>query len=192
MRNICVIPARGGSKRLPGKNIKPFLGEPIIMRPIKAAHQSGLFDRVVVSTDDEEIGRTVRGFALPEWRNPELCKDDVPDIEVVRDLAARHRDMDYLCYLYPTAALVTVEQIRRGLDAIHNAAVPKVYCRGPFGDAGQFSWYNLRRDLGATLYEESTGAWVVPAITIPLEWNECQDINTAEDFELAEMKAGWA
>ena len=187
MRNICVIPARGGSKRLPGKNIKPFLGEPIIMRPVRAAIESGLFKRILVSTDDEETARVVRGYATVEWRNPDLCKDDVPDIDVVRDIATRHNDMDYLCYLYPTAALVTAEQIRYGLDYIMRFTVPMIYCEYddmPI-DAGQFSWYDLSHvRTGAPAQEY--------AMPIKIDHRQAQDINTAEDFELAELKAGWA
>lgn len=186
MKCMCVIPARGGSKRLPRKNIKLFLGRPIIMRPIEAAHQSGLFDRVIVSTDDEEIGKTVRGFATVEWRNPELCKDDVPDIDVVRDIAKRHNDMDYLCYLYPTAALVTAEQIREGLDYLHRLTAPMIYCEYDdiTVDAGQFSWYNLR----IVRTGEDVRKYSLP---MPIDHRRAQDINTPEDFELAEMKARW-
>jgi CMP-N-acetylneuraminic acid synthetase len=184
MKCICVIPARGGSKRLPRKNIKRFLGEPIIMRPIRAAHASGLFERVIVSTDDTEIASTVRGFALPEWRNPELCQDHVPDIDVVQDIAARHNDMDYLCYLYPTAALVTVDQILHGLDYMLRSESPMVYCEyDDFSiDAGQFSWYNLHH---------VRAGFDIRTLALPFlvsHW-EAQDINTAEDFELAELKA---
>lgn len=186
MRCICVIPARGGSKRLPRKNIKLFLGRPIIMRPIEEAHHSKLFTRVVVSTDDEDIANTVRGFAIPEWRHPNLCEDDVPDIEVVRDIARRHNDMDYLCYLYPTAALVTVEQIRYGLDYMIRTGAPMVYTQYAdcLQDAGQFSWYDLAS-------VRSGGNVKRDALFIDIDPMHAQDINTAEDFELAEMKARW-
>ena len=62
MKNICIIPARGGSKRIPRKNIKTFMGKPIIAYSIEAALQSGLFDEVMVSTDDEEIAEIACGY----------------------------------------------------------------------------------------------------------------------------------
>ena len=62
MKNIAIIPARGGSKRIPRKNIRPFLGKPIIAYSIEAALQSGLFDEVMVSTDDEEIAEVARQY----------------------------------------------------------------------------------------------------------------------------------
>lgn len=62
MKNLAIIPARGGSKRIPRKNIKPFMGKPIIAYSIEAALQSGIFDEVMVSTDDEEIAEVAKQY----------------------------------------------------------------------------------------------------------------------------------
>ena len=77
MKNLCVIPARGGSKRIPRKNVKPFMGKPIIAYSIEAALQSGLFEEVMVSTDDEEIAETARkyGAKVPFMRSEETSND---------------------------------------------------------------------------------------------------------------------
>lgn len=186
MRCLCVIPARGGSKRLPGKNIRPFLGEPIIYRPIRVAKASELFEDVIVSTDDGLIVDAVKYQPVTTVsRAPELCNDEATDLDVVRDIADRYPH-DYLCYLYPTAALVTVEQIRRGLDWMIRTGRPMVYTQYAdcLQDAGQFSWY----DLAVVRTGENVKA---EASFIDLDPMEAQDINTAEDFELAEMKARW-
>ena len=76
MKNIAIIPARGGSKRIPRKNIKPFMGKPIIAYSIEAALQSGLFDEVMVSTDDEEIAEIAckYGAQVPFMRSAESIK----------------------------------------------------------------------------------------------------------------------
>ena len=77
MKNLCIIPARGGSKRIPRKNVKPFMGKPIIAYSIEAALQSGLFEEVMVSTDDEEIAETARkyGAKVPFMRSEETSND---------------------------------------------------------------------------------------------------------------------
>ena len=77
MKNIAIIPARGGSKRIPRKNIRPFLGKPVIAYSIAAALQSGLFDEVMVSTDDEEIAEVARqyGAKVPFMRSATTADD---------------------------------------------------------------------------------------------------------------------
>ena len=77
MKNLCIIPARGGSKRIPRKNIKPFMGKPIIAYSIEAALNSGLFDEVMVSTDDEEIANVAKKFgaSVPFLRSAKTAND---------------------------------------------------------------------------------------------------------------------
>ena len=86
MSNVAIIPARGGSKRIPGKNIRPFAGKPIIGYSIETALESGLFDRVIVSTDDEEIAEISRKFGaeVPFMRPAELAQDASADIDTFR------------------------------------------------------------------------------------------------------------
>ncbi|MEX1153168.1 pseudaminic acid cytidylyltransferase [Parvibaculum sp.] len=121
---IAVIPARGGSKRIPGKNIRPFAGKPIIAWSIEAARDSGLFDRVIVSTDDEKIAEVARewGAEAPFVRPAALSDDMTGTMPVVLHAAewmAEHdRPADYVCCIYATAPFVTSEALRRGFETI--------------------------------------------------------------------------
>lgn len=112
MRSICIIPARGGSKRLPRKNVRPFLGKPILAYPIQAALQSGLFDVVMVSTDDDEIAGISRqwGAKVPFLRSPETSGDHAIIAEVLAETLHRYAGMglsfDLACCILPTSALI--------------------------------------------------------------------------------------
>lgn len=118
MNSVCIITARGGSKRIPRKNIRPFLGRPIISYSIEAAIESGLFEEVMVSTDDEEIASiaTSCGASVPFMRSSENGGDHATtyDVlaEVVREYGMRGREFDTLCCIYPTAPFVTAEKLR--------------------------------------------------------------------------------
>lgn len=116
-RSIAIIPARGGSKRLPRKNIRSFLGRPIIHYTIEAAQQSGLFDKVVVSTEDAEIKNCVDGMGCDiHHRSPELATDTATVIDVLKAVLNHYgkidREFDYLCCLYPTAPLRDAHDIQ--------------------------------------------------------------------------------
>ena len=121
---LAVIPARGSSKRIPRKNIKPFCGMPMIALPITVAKESGCFDRVVVSTDDEEIARVARtyGAEAPFMRPAELSDDQVGTIPVVahavRWAQAQTADIQFVCCIYATAPFVRAEDLWRGLTLI--------------------------------------------------------------------------
>ena len=117
MENICLIPARGGSKRLPRKNIKMFHGKPIIAWSIETAKSSGLFSEIFVSTDDREIAEISKkyGAKIPFFR-PEKLSDDFSTDRDVRDhfinwLNKENINVDYLCYLYPTAPFITIKTL---------------------------------------------------------------------------------
>ena len=117
MACVCLIPARGGSKRLPHKNIADFLGKPIIAYTIEAARASGLFARIAVSTEDREIARIARDFGA-EWhrRPPELATDRAGVIEVCLDFlddeAREGRDYDALACLLATAPMREAGDVR--------------------------------------------------------------------------------
>ncbi|RPH61962.1 MAG: pseudaminic acid cytidylyltransferase [Burkholderiales bacterium] len=121
---LAVIPARGGSKRIPRKNVRPFAGKPIIAHSIEAARASGLFDHVVVSTDDREIAEVVRGFgaATPFVRPPELSDDHTGTNAVVRHAIGwfgEHGVLpEHVCCLYATAPFVQPHHLREGLDRL--------------------------------------------------------------------------
>ncbi|MCL4112359.1 UNVERIFIED_CONTAM: hypothetical protein GTU68_039650 [Idotea baltica] len=111
-RKICIIPARGGSKRIPQKNIKNFLGKPIIAYSIEAAVTSRIFDEVMVSTEDEEIATIAKEFGaeVPFMRSVENANDTATTIEVILEVLStykrREQLFDFGCCLYPTAPFV--------------------------------------------------------------------------------------
>lgn len=121
---IAIIPARGGSKRIPRKNIKPFCGKPMIAWSIEAALQSACFDQVIVSTDDAEIAEVARqwGAAVPFVRPAELSDDHTGTIPVIRHAIEwfnlQGQSVEQVCCLYATAPFVTAEDLRRGLDVL--------------------------------------------------------------------------
>ena len=114
MSAIAIITARGGSKRIPGKNKKSFLGKPIICYSIEAALNSGLFDEVMVSTDDEEIADIAKksGASVPFMRSDANSNDYASTDDVLAEVISKYEDMgkhfDYMACLYPTAPFITV------------------------------------------------------------------------------------
>lgn len=118
--NIAVIPARGGSKRIPAKNIRPFAGKPIIAYSIEAALESSLFDRIVVSTDSDAIAEVAQQFGAetPFIRPAELSDDFTGTNAVVahaiQALSNDHATIEQVCCLYATAPFLTAEFIRSG------------------------------------------------------------------------------
>ena len=108
---LCVIPARGGSKRIPGKNVRPFCGKPIMLYSIEAAHGCGLFDRIVVSTDSEEIAALARehGAEVPFLRPAELSDDHTGTGAVARHALEWFREQgtafEWACCVYATASI---------------------------------------------------------------------------------------
>ncbi len=118
MSSIAIITARGGSKRIPRKNIREFCGKPILAYSVQAARESGLFDRVMVSTDDEEIAETARryGAEVPFRRSAEAAGDFATTndvlLEVLMEYEKRGERFEVACCLYPTAPFVTGEKLR--------------------------------------------------------------------------------
>ncbi|PLW70246.1 pseudaminic acid cytidylyltransferase [Pseudohalioglobus lutimaris] len=122
--NIAMIPARGGSKRIPRKNIKPFHGKPIIAYSIDAARASGLFDEIIVSTDDEEIAAVARNFGAntPFTRPDALADDHSTTLDVIAHTIDWYSEMDVkldrLCCLYATAPMIRAEDLTHGFEAL--------------------------------------------------------------------------
>jgi len=122
--NIAVIPARGGSKRIPYKNIREFCGKPMIAWSIEAAKASGCFERILVSTDDEAIAEVARewGAEVPFLRPAELADDFTGTIPVIAHainwLIEQGEKPDHVCCLYATAPFVQPDDIRMGLEVI--------------------------------------------------------------------------
>jgi pseudaminic acid cytidylyltransferase len=122
--HLAIIPARGGSKRIPRKNVRPFFGKPMIVWTIEAAQRSGLFGEIVVSTDDEEIAQIAEkyGAKAPFRRPPDLANDYSPTVPVighaVEALEALGWSFDKVCCIYATAPFVTSPDLRAGRDMI--------------------------------------------------------------------------
>ncbi|SFT81916.1 pseudaminic acid cytidylyltransferase [Halomonas saccharevitans] len=130
---VAVIPARGGSKRIPRKNVKPFCGKPMIAWSIEAALASGCFDRVIVSTDDDAIADVARewGAEVP-FRRPEALADDhtgtVPVIAHALDWLEAHGDTPrQVCCVYATAPFVQADDLRRGLAILEAEGADYVF-----------------------------------------------------------------
>ena len=125
---LCVIPARGGSKRIPRKNIRLFSGKPIIAYSIEAALDSRLFDRVIVSTDDEEIAAVSRqyGAEVPFMRPANLADDFTGTADVIKHAIkwCQEQDMvcDYVCCIYPTSPFLQASYLKLGIDKLSNSA----------------------------------------------------------------------
>jgi pseudaminic acid cytidylyltransferase len=119
-----IIPARGGSKRIPGKNIKSFLGKPIISYSILAAQESGVFDKIIVSTDSKEIATIARdyGAEVPFFRPPELSDDFTGTNKVIAHSVKHYQgqeiDVEYVCCIYATAPFIKADYIKAGFEII--------------------------------------------------------------------------
>ena len=224
MGSVAIITARGGSKRIPKKNIKDFCGKPVIAYSIAAALESGLFDRVIVSTDSEEIAEVSMqyGAEIPFMRSEENANDFATTADVLEEVLSRLESLGTVCErflcLYPTAPFITSGVLREASAIMDeqgdkcDAVVPVVRYSFPvqrafverdgllayrwpeyrstrsqdlepfYHDAGQF--YLVKTE---SFRREHT---VVPERTWPLVLSEqkVQDIDTPEDWALAQMK----
>ncbi len=133
MKNLCIIPARGGSKRIPRKNIKPFLGKPIIAYSIEAALKSGLFAEVMVSTDDEEIADVAKqyGAKVPFMRSAETASDFASTADVLKEVIANYKELgkefDNFCCFYATAPLVQSKDVTSAFERLQQSDFSCVY-----------------------------------------------------------------
>lgn len=222
MKVFAVITARGGSKRIPRKNIRSFCGKPIIAYSIDAAIRSDCFDTIMCSTDDAEIAAIAQeyGAEVPFMRSEATANDfaTTSDVlnEVIAEYGKRGQQFDYFCCLYPTAPFVNPQKIKEGFDLMlrekANGAIPVVQFSYPiqralgmsdgrismihpeylrtrsqdlmktYHDAGQYYWYKTE----AFLKEPAIMSINPIAIITPEE--EVQDIDTLEDWKIAEIK----
>ena len=221
MNNLAIIPARGGSKRIPRKNIRDFLGAPMISYSIKAAKNSGLFKTIMVSTDDLEIAEIAKeyGAEIPFFRSPENSDDHATTADVLLEVLDWYRQQpfnyEYACCIYPCAPLIqsetliqAYELLLKGFDSMLpivpfgyplNRALQirngRIYFSSPefagtrsqdlptyYHDTGQFYWLEIQAFLKSKqLITENTGY-------VKLSETEAQDIDTEEDWILAELK----
>lgn len=222
MNNLAIITARGGSKRIPRKNIKEFCGKPIIAYSIEAAIKSGCFDEVMCSTDDEEIAEVAKryGAVVPFMRSAATSTDfaSTADVlsEVIAEYQKRGKSFDYFCCLYPTAPFVNADRIRQGLEkmvaANANGAMPVVRYSYPiqralriadgtlalrepehlrsrsqdlepmYHDAGQYYWYRTEA------FKTNPNIMAISPLAILTPEEEVQDIDTSDDWKMAEIK----
>ena len=133
MKNLCIIPARGGSKRIPRKNVKEFLGKPIIAYSIEAALKSGLFDEVMVSTDDQEIAEIARqyGASVPFMRSAETANDFATTKDVLEEVLTGYQKLgksfDAMCCIYATAPLITAQDVKDAYGRLTQSDFTCVY-----------------------------------------------------------------
>ncbi len=125
--NIAIIPARGGSKRIPRKNIKFFNGKPMMAYSIEAAQKSEIFDRIIVSTDDEEIAAVAvsLGAEVPFLRPTHLADDYTATVPVIKHaieyLSSSGVSLEFICCIYATAPFLQAADLREGLEKIKNS-----------------------------------------------------------------------
>ena len=220
-KQLAMITARGGSKRIPRKNIRPFCGKPILCYSIEAAQSSGVFDEIMVSTDDPEIAEIAReyGAKVPFFRSPATANDYASTDDVIREVLQTYlsmgQDFDAFCCIYPTAPFVTGKRLKEAMELLGHAdsVMPVVPFSYPpqrgllISEAGflerQFPEYALTRsqdlpkiyhDCGQfyacrtkAFFDEGTTD-VKGLIPLVLSEMEVQDIDTLEDWELAEIK----
>lgn len=182
MRFVCIIPARGGSRRVPRKNIRPFHGKPIIAYSIATALLSDMFDDVIVSTDDDEIGAVAERYGASYMKRGAWMAQDHIGTQEVMAITIRQVPCDYAVCLYPTAPLLVPEDIDRCVYEVrfkHRAFAMTVGAE-PLRDAG-------------ACYAGTAEAFAgrLPLIAphtamVPLPENRICDINTIDDFERAE------
>lgn len=181
MSNIAIITARGGSKRIPGKNIKDFHGKPIIAYSIETAVASGLFDMVMVSTDDEQIEEVSKncGAEVPFLRSEKNANDHASTadviVEVLEQLKGTGKQFEYACCIYPTASFITIKSLNDSLDLLKKNQFDSVFpvCSFSYpiqralkmedGKIGMIWPENLNKrsqDLPATYHDAGQFYWV--------------------------------
>jgi CMP-N-acetylneuraminic acid synthetase len=198
MKAIAIIPARGGSKRIPRKNIRNFLGKPIIAYSIEAAQKCGLFDNIMVSSEEDEILTIARQYgATGHKRSPELAEIGAPDCgtqEVTRDVLVNYKQFDYACCIYPCAPLMTTIDLARGFAELHKSreafaySAKKIISPIPVKgfekdsywkkeDTGWFYWGHRWAFIGRVPLQSNSSHVVV---------ENAIDINTEDDWKRAE------
>ena len=133
MKRLAIITARGGSKRIPRKNIKEFCGKPIIAYSIEAALGAGIFDEVMVSTDDEEIAEVALAYGakVPFYRSEATSNDFATTndvlVEVITEYEKLGRKFDAFCCLYPTAPFISAKRLKSAMELLEESGADKVF-----------------------------------------------------------------
>lgn len=179
----CIIPARGGSTRIPGKNMKRFCGQPIIQYSINHARATGLFQDIIVSTDDKDtMDYAARQGCVIHYRGEEFARDEVGTQvvagNVITDMGIQPAEL--VCVLYATSPLLDIDYLRQGMYEIHdNENIKYVYSTGMDGvDAGNFYWGRAESFLKQIPLEGNSEH-------IAMMPNRVCDINTPADWDFA-------
>jgi len=171
MKAIAIIPARGGSKRIPRKNVRDFLGKPVIAYSIEAAIQSGLFDEVMVSTDDEEIAEIAKtyGAKVPFLRSSNNAGDFATTFDVIQEVLSWYEEFktpfDLACCIYPCAPFVSAEKLEEAKAKLENfdTVFPVMRFSYPIQRALEFNEKNQKLDFIDELYVSSRSQDLKPA-----------------------------
>jgi pseudaminic acid cytidylyltransferase len=224
MHNLAIIPARGGSKRIPRKNIKDFLGKPIIAYSIEAALNSGLFEEVMVSTDEIEIAEIALkyGAKVPFYRSSKASNDTATTMDVILEVVSEYKNnidtvFDLICCIYPTAPLINVLHLKRGMvllcDSNFDSVFPVVSYSYPIwrgvevlkDGKTQMVWpeykHSRSQDIKKVYHDAGQWYWmnmnrISDSVftentgSIILSELEVQDIDTLTDWKLAALKYG--
>ena len=222
MKSVAIITARGGSKRIPHKNIKPFLGKPILEYSIEAALGADCFQEVMVSTDDEEIARIARhaGAQVPFMRSENTANDYATTADVILEVLESYerigKKFDQVCCIYPTAPFVTANALKTAMMLLEqersDCVIPVVKFSFPpqrcvvinqgrltpkwpenmkvrsqdlepfYHDCGQFYCLDVRK------VQEQKVIWMKDVVPFIQDESTVQDIDTLEDWKIAEMK----
>lgn len=222
MKALAIITARGGSKRIPRKNIKPFLGRPIMEYSVEAALESGVFEEVMVSTEDEEIATVGKraGAKVPFYRSEETSNDFATTADVILEVLEKYKEMgkefDYVCCIYPTAPFVDGDAIKTAMETLEvkgadtvmpvvRFSFPPQRCVTLKEDCLVAKWpeYMLSRSQDLEPLYHDCGQFyclkvesflkqkkIIMDKTMPYFQEEInvQDIDTMQDWELAELK----
>lgn len=176
MKRIAIIPARGGSKRIPRKNIKLFMGKPIIAYSIEVALKSELFEEVMVSTDDEEIAEVARGYGaqVPFLRSEKISSDYATTADVICEVLENYKtrgiDFDIVTCIYATAPFLSCDKLRQGMDMIKNGSYDVVFTMVPYS-------YPIQRTL------------IIRDEKVCMKWPEYKNTRS-QDLETAFHDAG--
>ncbi len=217
MNNICIIPARGGSKRIPRKNIKDFLGKPIIAYAIEAAQNSGLFSEIMISTDDQEIADVATQYnaKVPFLRSSKNADDfaTLSDVfeEVKTSYQSQGRIYDNYCVVLPTSPFLTSDLLKQGYETLINSSFdsirPMIRFHYPIQRAqrmqdGKVSFMQPEhlktrsQDLEPAFHDAGLFYFVkgeAPMVSdnkggFEMDARYAQDIDTPEDWIYAELK----
>ncbi len=223
MKTVCIITARGGSKRIPRKNIREFCGKPIIGYSIETALESRIFDEVMVSTDDEEIADVAKNYGakVPFLRSVKNSDDYSGTSDVLLEVLESYHNMgmtfQFACCIYPTAPFITSELLKKAFIDVSNNNYDSVFpvlkfsfpiqralrkneagfmtmfhpenltkrsqdLEPAFHDAGQFYFFHVER------FQQTKKLWMEKSGGIVLSELDAHDIDTEEDWKIAEFK----